>query len=659
MTPLNAAQAHFDGSVLTIGNAFLERCWRIDGAQLYVTAVTDLVHDHEWVAGETEISSLVRTASEAAGPSELRTERVRVDITGAEALQADLITPTDAGQVIRRFLVFDDFPAIGQQVLTTVGRSTTQVDDDHDSPTAATGTERDLGSSKINTDDVLDAWTIDPLHGRLHTTQFVDQTDHHHELLFEHEWSLHPSERRIETYGNLTHLEHRPSGCGLAMLKIAPGPEHRFVQAHPDLVLTGDQLIMHGHGGMPAGYRQWLVAYHGGTAQRTAAVQRLQLHLRTHVPGRDGLLVSNTWGDRSQDSRMNEKFLLAEVAAAQQLGVDVVQLDDGWQKGRTANAWNRPQDGAWGQYWQIDPRFWTPRPGALPHGLEPVIDAARAAGVGVGLWFSPDSSDELINWERDRDRLRELIDEHGISQSKLDGILLTSSLAEERLRELMAALLEHTDGTFTFDLDVTAQVRLGYWGAPHAGPIFVENRYTDFHNHWPHQTLRTLWKLAHHIHPVRLRMEFLNPYRNMVKYADDPLAPGNYPPASLFAMVMMASPLAWFELSESPPEFRQDLAELIMVWKEHRDAFQPHPILPIGEEPDGWSWSGFCSMPADGALYAVVYRPLGIDDSWTFTPPRAVRQVEWLHGSGAASVEDGSVRVRVDEPLGYGFLRLS
>ena len=71
-------------------------------------------------------------------------------------------------------------------------------------------------------------------------------------------------------------------------------------------------------------------------------------------------------------------------------------------------------------------------------------------------------------------------------------------------------MLRESKGKVVFDLDVTAEIRPGYFGVPDAGPIFVENRYTDFHRYWPHQTLRNLWKLAQYVDPLRLRMEFLN-----------------------------------------------------------------------------------------------------------------------------------------------------
>ena len=56
-------------------------------------------------------------------------------------------------------------------------------------------------------------------------------------------------------------------------------------------------------------------------------------------------------------------------------------------------------------------------------------------------------------------------------------------------------MLQESGGRVVFDLDVTAEIRPGYFGVPDVGPIFIENRYTDFHRYWPHQgTLRNLRK---------------------------------------------------------------------------------------------------------------------------------------------------------------------
>ena len=235
------------------------------------------------------------------------------------------------------------------------------------------------------------------------------------------------------------------------------------------------------------------------------------------------MFLSNTWGDRSRDARIQDAFLRQEVEAAARLGVDVVQIDDGWQQGRTSNS--AQKGGVWNGFWASDPGFWNVNRQRFPAGLSPVIDLARRKGMGFGLWFSPDSSNEFSNWERDAERLLELHRTAGVNYFKIDGVKAITELGEERLQMLFNRVLSKSGGRVVIDLDVTAETRPGYFGAMSVGPIFVENRYTDFHSYWPHQTLRNLWELAQYVDPLRLRMEFLNNTRNTNLYADDRLLP--------------------------------------------------------------------------------------------------------------------------------------
>lgn len=46
------------------------------------------------------------------------------------------------------------------------------------------------------------------------------------------------------------------------------------------------------------------------------------------------MIMLNTWGDRSQDAKIDEAFCLAELDRAARLGVTLFQLDDGWQSGK-------------------------------------------------------------------------------------------------------------------------------------------------------------------------------------------------------------------------------------------------------------------------------------------------------------------------------------
>jgi len=190
----------------------------------------------------------------------------------------------------------------------------------------------------------------------------------------------------------------------------------------------------------------------------------------------------------------------------------------------------------------------------------------------------------------------------------------------------------------------------------------VENRYTDWHRYWPHQTLRNFWKLAQYVDPVRLRMEFLNPDRNAALYQDDPLAPARYTPACLFATTMFGSPLGWFESSSLSPAFVAEAAPLIAEWKKQRDALYQGTIVPVGEAPDGVTWTGFESTSVDGRSgYLLVFRELNGDEDWT--APRGLfasggYRVQVLGGKGSVTPSKRGFDVSIPDPLGFVWVKV-
>lgn len=655
--PETTCYARLEAASLIVGNALIERRWRIEAGRLCATSLKDLSTGREWIVGSTERASLTHQAAPTATDVSLTTTYDSFLRVEAPSLRAEL----RFGSTTYRFKLFDDLAAIGMQLIVPVSGSAAT--GSHASSIAPTGVEVDApaGADPFDAFDVIDTFDFDHQHCWLLETRFVEQTDVNNTLVFENTWSLGTSAKKIDLHGNLFYLEHRPTRSGVAMLKEAPSPQFRPVKCSADLELRPSQLTLRGHGLDASGgdgYMQWTILYSGDRVARIASVQKLQQLIRPYVAGRDGVLLSNTWGDRSRDAAISESFICRESDAGAQIGVDVVQIDDGWQKGLTANSATR--GGVWNGFWASDDRFWDAHPTRFPNGLAPVLDRLKQNRQQLGLWFAPDSSDECRNWERDADRIIELVRSHGVRHVKIDAVKMHTKLAEQRLHLFYQRVIEATDGAVTFDADVTAEVRPGYWGQVYVGTIFVENRYTDWHNYWPHQTLRNLWKLSHHVHPMRLRMEFLNNTRNADKYVDDPLAPSRYSPAALFATVMFSSPLAWFETSNASEAFREEIGDLVRVWKAHREAIFTSTVLPIGDEPDGFAWTGFVTHRTAGDLYALVFRELSDDPEFAFEVPRpGAKQIELLHGDAKAHLlADGRAALWIPETLKYAFVRV-
>jgi alpha-galactosidase len=501
----------------------------------------------------------------------------------------------------------------------------------------------------------LEDLMLAPQHLRYTQVELKDQTDHHDELVFEREWL--PLNDNFEVACNVFHVENPLNGNGLIFLKVGPLPHARPVKSPWDIRVAGEGRRLTFVG---SGYPWTVVPYQQGRAGRIAAMQDFQRCLRQYQPQRDGMFLSNTWGDRNRDSRISEEFLLKEVEAGARLGVDVVQVDDGWQKGKTGNsAFGK---GAWGNFRSADPEFWKPHPERFPKGLKPLVDAAKQKGMKFGLWFGPDAENDMANWEKDADMLLSAFDKEGVEYVKIDAVEMTSPAAEVNLDKFYNKVLEKTQGRVVFDADATAGLRPGYFGSIHVGPIFLENRYTDWKRYWPHHTLRNLWTLGEYVDPVRLRMEFLNQTRHSDKYKDDPLAPANYPPDTLFASVMFASPLGWFEVSNLPDEYFKSLPNLVAAWKKEREAIFSGSIIPIGQVPDGYAWTGFSSVSQDRkSAHLVVFRELNQTETWTTEIPLLKAQdakVTILGGKGSATYENGILKATIPDKLQYVFLKV-
>jgi alpha-galactosidase len=139
--------------------------------------------------------------------------------------------------------------------------------------------------------------------------------------------------------------------------------------------------------------------------------------------------------------------------------------------------------GVWNGYWENDPSFWMPNSQRFPHGLSGLSDYAHHAGVRLGLWFAPDSYHDFVNWRRDAERLLSWSNEDHIDAFKLDSVKIQSKKGEANYHALADRVLKQSSGRVLLDLDVTAETRQGYFGNIAAGPLFVENRYTDVHRY--------------------------------------------------------------------------------------------------------------------------------------------------------------------------------
>ena len=497
-------------------------------------------------------------------------------------------------------------------------------------------------------------------HAKLTAVQLHDRSDAHNELVHEKRWLLHPSEN-IACQGNLFVIDDLQDGSGKIAIKHGPLPPSRGVLSEWDIqICSNDQQGFKAFLNEDYAYPWQVVSYQGGVIERTRAVHAAQ---QQHYGNLQINFLSNNWGDRSRDAKMNEAFVLQEIQAAKRLGVEVVQLDDGWQTGRSSNSIEAASaNGRWENFQQGDVRFWEPDPLRFPNGFGPILAAAENAGIEMGLWYAPDSANEFSNWQLDVQSVLKLHRQYGVRYFKFDSINARSRQAEMNLEKLFDDIDSQSNGQIVVDLDITSATgrRPGYFGRMDCGPLFVANRYTDWHNYWPHQNLRMIWQLCFWIDPRRLRMPMLNHGRNQSHYLEDSLAPQHIDPATMFAPLMFCQPLGWFELSSLSEDYYEQVAPLVELWKQHRDAIHAGTVIPIGYEPDGLQWSGFMSVDEHKQCrYLLILN--GSQDQVPLHPLHLYgvlpKEMRCLAGSGnlEQSSSDGLMRIKDMPPNSFWF----
>ncbi len=521
-----------DDGILTLGNSRIRRIYRWHGGDLIGLRIEDVARGHGWdLDGMGPDFGLTGHDAEGLGSLSV-TEQPATPVAPAH-LRVETLADLGGLEIKRAFRLYPGCPAIACDLYLR-----------------GTWPDPDFVAN-------LDRLALPGTHWRATVVRFFDVTDRNNNLVDERPLLPYRSEQRLS--GNLLFLDEVLHDRGLFVLKEAPGPDAQLAYPGCDFIVRIGETRVVGIGAAPGDLdaAAWTRAYGAvtgvtgdGDLGRLQALRTYQANVRTRLPGRDEMVLMNTWGDRGQDTRLNEAFALAELEAGARLGISHFQLDDGWQAGRSSNSAyaGGSLEGIWS-----NPDYWRPHPERFPRGLDPVVRRGHELGIEVCLWFNPSQDESYAHWRDDAETLIGLYRDHGIRTFKIDGVQVPDKRAETNLRRMFDAVRAATGDAAVFNLDVTAGRRYGYHVFNEYGNTFVENRYTDWVNYYPHWTLRNLWMLSRYVPPQALQMEFLNVRRNAGLYPpDDPLAPARVPFAYAFAVTMMAQPLAWFEATGLP-----------------------------------------------------------------------------------------------------------
>lgn len=370
-------------------------------------------------------------------------------------------------------------------------------------------------------------------------------------------------------------------------------------------------------------------------------------------------ILSNTWGDGKADSSINEEFMLKELETASFLGVDIVQLDDGWQKGHTAGSHVKSGGAQIGEgMYDQQKDFWDVRE-TFPNGLAPVLSKAKEIGSEIGLWYSCDATDDYKYLQTDIKNVIELYNKYGVSTFKIDGIRLKNKICENNVYKILSEIQAGTQNKIKINMDITAGKRFGYLYNREFGNLFLENRFTSGRTYYPYRTLKNVWELSKYVPTQRFQIEVVNVSLNGDRYEGDVLAPITYGQDYAFAVSMVSNPLLWMEMQNLNEKDRNDLQAIISVYKKHRNDLSNCFIEPIGESPSGIGFTGFRASDKNGNGYLILFKEMNEDKIYDFNVNLKGKKLSVLYSAGGlkAKIKGNKVRVQGGKPNSFIFIR--
>ena len=608
--------ARLEGDFLIIGNSRIARTFWWNRGNLITRSLSDKQTGKTWVSATKKPDLNFPGQTATATKAEFVSAIIPETAVKPEHLEATITYTLGKLEVKRIFRIYPGCPAIACDLYLR-GQAEKAWMQQSANPGDLQNIEKLSETTNAESVPVLEKLELPGKHWLLKTVEFLDVTDRFNTLVYEKEAM---SYRDNIFRGNLLFATDQVSGNGFFILKEAPTSNVQLAYPGGDFLSNYGNIRLIGAGMLHTDLdpQEWKRAYSfvtgvygSGKVDPLIALRNYQQRVRIHRPDRDEMILMNTWGDRGQDTRVNEKFCLAELDAGARLGITHFQLDDGWQTGRSANS--AYSGGSFSNIWR-NPNYWKPNPDKFPNELAPVVEKGKKLGIEICLWFNPSPDNGNANWEKDADALISLYQQYGIRTFKIDGVKMPDKTSEINFRRMLDKVVAATKGEVVFDLDVTAGRRGGYHSFNEYGNIFLENRYTDWQNYYPYWTLRNLWMLAKYVPTQNLQIEFLNKWRNAEKYGDDPFAPQNYSFDYLFAITMAAQPLAWFE-GTGLPEEAFEITKTVATYKSVMADFHAGIILPVGSEPSGKSWTGFQSQKiGSNEGFVLVYREKNLSE---------------------------------------------
>ena len=340
-------------------------------------------------------------------------------------------------------------------------------------------------------------------------------------------------------------------------------------------------------------WASWSILYTGDSDNRQLSLKKFDRLRYPIKKERDIYIMANTWGSTSTFvSALNaasEKNVLKEIKSQADLGIDVQQIDDGWQ--------NPPRIVC------TDSKKWRPdkHQTRYPEGWKNVRQTATEKKISLGLWAMDLISLKDLKWNYKHG---------GFKFYKLDFIDIKNYLQLENLIKKVRNFIEFANHKIRVNWDVTENPpRVGYFFAREFGNIYLENRKPNNEPvvYKPYLVLRDAWHVSKYLNLNKFQVTVQNIDRINQKKSDAHLH--NHPYS--VAIGLMGSPIFFQETHYYTKLARKEIKKLLALYKKHREEMYDCFVFPIGEEPDNKSWTGFQFYNSEKKTgYITIFREL-------------------------------------------------
>lgn len=396
-------------------------------------------------------------------------------------------------------------------------------------------------------------------------------------------------------------------------------------------------------------WASWVVLYPESTADARELAMKQFDRARFPVDAtRDIWVKANTWGsgDSNQESvaKASEEEVLQELDSVSDLGIDLLQIDDGWQKGRTTEPDAKTHE-------------WQTREDWYPNGWSRLRKAAAEKKIQLGLWTA---------YTAKLEDLKRNFDEGGFVTWKYDFAHIDNYENLFHHWNKFRDFILYTDHQARMALDVTENApRFGYFWARDFGCIWLANRKPNYPVKTipkPTLLLRENRELAEYINLNKFELPIQNFDRVNPQESDASLYGASYG----VALGLMGIPTFFQTTYYYQNTSRDSVRELVSIYKKEQAALYHRYVFAIGDEPNRAAWSGFQWMhPESQTGYLLIFRERQNTETTRSLKLRGSQLGKQLkltdlrtgHASQQTLDQEGRITLAIERPADFVFLK--